>query len=89
MNSKTIIGLVSGAVGALSALEIGNFILLVLSIIGILLSLVVSVWNIIEKLKKAIKNDGVIDDTERKEILDEVVKASEEIIEKTNNLKQK
>lgn len=75
---KTKIGVITGIIGAVTAAEIGAWIIFGLSLISALCSAAIGIWNMIEKFKKA-KVDGNISDEEKKDILSEIDKITEDV----------
>lgn len=75
-----IVGTSVGAVGAsMSVNELQAIISIVITILGFLISVVVpAIVRVVVKIKKA-KEDGVITDEEKKEIMQEVINSGNEI----------
>lgn len=75
-----IVGTSVGAVGAsMSVNELQAIISIVVTILGFLISVVVpAIVRVVMKIKKA-KEDGVITNEEKKEIMQEVIKSGNEI----------
>lgn len=78
---KTKIGVITGVIGAITAAEIGAWVIFALSLISACCSAVIGIFNMVEKFKKA-KADGIITDEEKKDILSEVDKIAEDIKDK-------
>lgn len=88
MNWKSPVSFVSGVISSvcggllINVDEILSIVLTVVGIVGASCSLIISLWNIVDKVKARYKNDGKLDDEETAQTKKELEDAFHEFDEK-------